>query len=80
MLHAHKNWPIKIEQVEPLSKKMQQALTSLKLEGIALSAESLAKWINQEETRRQMTLEALADVDTGRVTDHEKVKAWADSL
>ncbi len=27
-----------------------------------------------------MTLEGLADVDAGRVVDHELVKAWAESL
>lgn len=32
---------------------------------------------NQEEKRRAMTLEALADKNT---IDHAKVKEWADSL
>ena len=27
-----------------------------------------------------MTLEALADVDAGRVIDHQAIQAWADSL
>ena len=27
-----------------------------------------------------MTIEALADVDAGRVVDHEAMLAWADSL
>lgn len=27
-----------------------------------------------------MTREALADVDAGRVVDHQAVQAWADSL
>jgi predicted transcriptional regulator len=30
--------------------------------------------------RRQMTLEALADVDAGRVVTHEEVEAWVMSL
>ena len=34
----------------------------------------------QEEERRRLTLEALADVDAGRVIDHQAVQAWADSL
>lgn len=33
-----------------------------------------------EKKRHQMTLEGLADVDAGRVIDHEIVRAWADSL
>lgn len=33
----------------------------------------------QEEGQR-MTLEALADVDVGRVVNHEAVEKWAESL
>lgn len=33
-----------------------------------------------EEERHRMTLEALEDVDAGRVIDHQAIQAWADSL
>ncbi len=36
--------------------------------------------IDQEEERSRLTREALADVDAGRVIDHQAVQAWADSL
>lgn len=42
--------------------------------------QALAAWIDQEEERHKMMLEALADVDAGRVIDHQSVRAWADSL
>lgn len=42
--------------------------------------QALAAWVDQEEERHRLTLEALHDVDAGRVIDHEAVKAWADSL
>ena len=42
--------------------------------------QALAAWVDQEEERRRMTLEALADVDAGRVIDHQAIQAWADSL
>ena len=42
--------------------------------------QALAAWVAQEEERHHMTLEALADVDAGRVIDHQAVQAWADSL
>jgi hypothetical protein len=32
------------------------------------------------EERRKVMLEAMADVDAGRVIDHQAVQAWADSL
>ena len=40
----------------------------------------LRTWIDREELHHCWTLEALADVDAGRVIDHDIVKAWADSL
>lgn len=33
-----------------------------------------------EEERHQMTLEALEDVDAGRVVAHAAVQAWAERL
>lgn len=42
--------------------------------------QALAAWIDQEEERHKLTLEALADVDAGRLIDHQSVQAWADSL
>ena len=42
--------------------------------------QALAAWVDQEEEHHRMTLEALADVDAGRVIDHQAIQAWADSL
>jgi predicted transcriptional regulator len=42
--------------------------------------QALADWVDLEEERRRLTLEALADVDAGRIIDHEEVQRWADSL
>lgn len=42
--------------------------------------QALSAWIDQEEERSRLTREALADVDAGRVIDHQSVQAWADSL
>lgn len=42
--------------------------------------QALAAWIDQEEERDRLTREALADVDTGQVVDHQAVQAWAESL
>lgn len=36
--------------------------------------------VAKEEHRRQLTLDALADVDSGRVVDHSVVHAWAMGL
>ena len=37
-------------------------------------------WVELEARRYQLTLEALADVEAGRVVDHATVAAWANSL
>ena len=42
--------------------------------------QALAAWVDQEEERSRLTREAMADVDAGRVIDHQAVQAWADSL
>ncbi|HEX7617162.1 MAG TPA: ribbon-helix-helix domain-containing protein [Verrucomicrobiae bacterium] len=42
--------------------------------------QALTAWVDQEEERRRLTLEALADVDAGHVIDDQTVQAWADSL
>ena len=42
--------------------------------------QALDAWVEQEEERRLLTLEGLADVEAGEVIDHQAVQAWADSL
>ena len=42
--------------------------------------QALASWVALEAKRHQFTLEALADVDAGRLIDHVSIDAWAKSL
>ncbi|MFU8789114.1 MAG: CopG family ribbon-helix-helix protein [Methylobacter sp.] len=42
--------------------------------------QALSAWVDREEERSRLTFEALADVDAGRIIDHQSVQAWADSL
>ena len=64
----------------PLAKKVDQlAARAITLAGLN-NQTSLVAWIEQEEERRRFTPEALADVDAGRIIDHQAVQAWADSL
>lgn len=42
--------------------------------------QALSAYIQQEEERRRLTMEALADVDDGHVIDHKAVQTWAESL
>jgi predicted transcriptional regulator len=42
--------------------------------------QALSAWVEQEEKRYRLTLEAIADVDAGRTVDHDAVEKWVDSL
>jgi predicted transcriptional regulator len=63
-----------------LAKKVDQIAARLERPRGWIVKQALAAWVDQEEERHRLTLEALADVDAGRVIDHQAVQAWADSL
>ena len=42
--------------------------------------QALAAWVEQEEERHRLTLEALADLQTSPGIPHDAVSAWAESL
>ncbi|MDX8499835.1 ribbon-helix-helix domain-containing protein [Mesorhizobium sp. VK4C] len=64
----------------PLAEKVDELAARLERPRGWIVKQALSAWIDLEEERRRLTLEALADVDAGRVTDHQAVQAWAESL
>ncbi len=64
----------------PLANKVDQMAARFDRSRGWIMKQALAAWIAQEEERSRLTLEALADVNTGRILDHQAVQAWADSL
>ena len=42
--------------------------------------EALSLYVELERKRHDLTLEALADVDAGRLVDHAEIAAWAAKL
>jgi predicted transcriptional regulator len=64
----------------PLAEKVDQIAARLERSRGWVMKQALSAWIDQEEERSRLTREALADVDAGRVIDHQAVQAWADSL
>ena len=42
--------------------------------------QALADWVAAQDERHRLTLEALADVDAGRLIEDTAMQAWADSL
>lgn len=63
-----------------LAEKVDQMATRLERSRGWIVRQALVAWIDQEAERSRLTREALADVDAGRVIDHQAVIAWADSL
>lgn len=63
-----------------MAEKVDQAADRLERSRGWIIKQALSSWIAQEEERDRLTHEALADVDAGRIIDHETVQAWADSL
>ena len=63
-----------------LAEKVDQLAIRLERSRGWIVKQALAAWIDQEEERTRLTQEALADVDAGRVIDHQSVQTWADSL
>jgi predicted transcriptional regulator len=63
-----------------LAKQIDRAAARLERSRGWIVQKALADWIAREEEHRRMTLEALADVEAGRVVDDKVVRAWAVSL
>lgn len=64
----------------PLANKVDQMAARIDRSRAWIMKQALSAWIDQEEERSRLTHEALADVDSGRILDHQTVQAWADSL
>jgi len=63
-----------------LAEKVDQLAGRLERSRGWIVKQALDAWVAQEEHRRQLTLDALSDVDAGRVFDQSAVHAWAMGL
>lgn len=72
VLTAHVPVPL-VEKVDLIAARMDRS------RGWVVK-QALSAWIDQEELRRRMTLDAMTDVDAGHVIDHQSVQAWADCM
>ena len=80
MAHASETKVLTAHIPLPLAEKVDQLSSRLERPKGWIVKQALKAWIAQEEERDQLTREALADVDEGRLIDHQAVQAWADSL
>ncbi|EMF1484000.1 ribbon-helix-helix protein, CopG family [Escherichia coli] len=63
----------------PMADKVDQMAARLERSRGWVIKQALSAWLAQEE-RNRLTLEALDDVTSGQVIDHQAVQAWADSF
>lgn len=63
-----------------LAKQIDLAAARLERPRGWIVQKALVDWVGREEVYRKMTLEALADVDAGRVVGDKTVRAWAAGL
>ena len=64
----------------PLAEKVDQWASRLERPRGWIVKQALSAWIDLEEERQRLTLEAMADVDAGHIIDHQTVQEWAESL
>ncbi len=64
----------------PLAEKVDQIAARMERSRGWVVKQALSAWVEQEEERRRMTIEAMTDVDAGHVINHQSVQAWAESL
>ncbi|MEN3148268.1 ribbon-helix-helix domain-containing protein [Neorhizobium sp. IRAMC:178] len=63
-----------------LAEKVDELANRLERSRGWVVKQALANWIELEEERRRLTLEAMVDVDEGNVVDQEEVEKWVSSL
>lgn len=80
MICPIENRVITVHVPAPLAERVDQLAARVGRSKDWIVKEALATWINREEERGGLTHAALADVDAGRVIDHQTVQVWADSL
>lgn len=61
-------------------KKIDPIATRMKRSRGWILKQALSAWVDQEEERRRMTLEGMADIEAGQVIEHQTVLVWAESL
>lgn len=64
----------------PLAAKVDEMASRLDRSRGWIVKQALAVWLDTEEAKRRLTLEAMAEVETGHVVDDSAVQAWAETL
>ncbi|MFT4184359.1 MAG: ribbon-helix-helix domain-containing protein [Rhizobium sp.] len=63
-----------------LAEKIDQIAARLERSRGWIVKQALNNWVELQEERYRLTLEALSDVDTGNVVDHQAIEDWMRGL
>lgn len=63
-----------------LAEKIDQMAARLERSRGWIVKQALSNWVELQEERYRLTLEALSDVDTGSVVDHQVIEDWIRGL
>ncbi len=64
----------------PLAEKVDRMAARLERSRGWIMKQALSAWVEQEEDRYRLTLEALAEEESGRVIEQQALQAWADRV
>lgn len=64
----------------PLAAKLDELANRLERSRGWIVKQALTSWIDAEEAKRRLTLEAMAEVDAGKTGPDDAVRAWAGTL
>jgi predicted transcriptional regulator len=64
----------------PLAQKVDELAARFDRSRGWIMKQALEAWVDLEDERSRLTREAMADVNNGRIVDHEAVLAWGASL
>ena len=65
---------------EELAEKVDRYARSMERSRAWIVKQALSRWVDLEEEKLQLTLEALAAADRGELIEDANVKEWIDSL
>ena len=63
---------------EDVAARMDEIAERIERSKSWIVREAVVQWLDEEQRRYAMTMEAIKDVDEGRMIDHDDLKIWAE--
>ena len=63
---------------DDVAARMDQIAERIERSKSWIVREAVVQWMDEEQRRYTITMDAIKDVDEGRMIDHENLKVWAE--